>query len=183
MTGGPDMAATYEHLTRLPNGVPSPLGSEAGQERSGIPGGMGEAPRQGVGRRTEGSGKGCVQEQEGRGMSKRVAELEGAELDYWIGRAVEGELDGRMVYLGRSGEFYIEAFPDGPAVSFRPSSDWSQGGPLIERHGCTIAATPEGGWSVYDPTTGDWLWDDSLLVAGCRAIVADRFGHTVEEAQ
>ncbi|KTC59087.1 phage protein NinX family protein [Pseudomonas savastanoi] len=72
------------------------------------------------------------------------------------------------------------------SVPWSPSTDWGQGGPLIEKHAVTLTpfAINFGGAPSY------WLvqpWDQqglavdgpTALVAACRAIVASVLGETV----
>ncbi len=71
---------------------------------------------------------------------------------------------------------------------FTPSSDWAQGGRLIEEHGIKIERSPNGytwygGWLI--PTTG-WksqhqMWQgDTPLEAACRAIVDLKMGNEIK---
>ncbi|WP_198087895.1 phage protein NinX family protein [Variovorax sp. E3] len=97
-----------------------------------------------------------------------TSELTGAQLDQWVAKAV-----------GR------EAEPD-----YSPSSDWTQGGPILEREGIHVAPLPAkgGAWCaisigrLQDRATsgrGTWVEGPSLLVAGMRALVTAKFGPTV----
>ena len=69
-------------------------------------------------------------------------------------------------------------FPD----SYRPSIDWMQGGPIIERMGISIDYTGWGGnegWVAnYDHDT-DWQ-GHTPLVAAMRCYVASKLGNEVE---
>ena len=106
-----------------------------------------------------------------------VSELVGAELDAMVARANGGD----------------------PGASY--SSDWSQGGPIIEREHILLAPLEEGGWrAVHIPSgevgqtepgmalgeDGEWHkamvpmplaeHAESALVAAMRVYVASRFG-------
>jgi len=118
---------------------------------------------------------------------KRVAELEGAELDTWVVRAL-GAYRGpyQMVKDGRPEQDCL-IFPDG--VPFRattgdiyPSERWSDGGPIIERERIVLMPTPEG-WEAIKSLPGMTLVREQAatpLVAAMRAFVASKFGDTVE---
>lgn len=118
---------------------------------------------------------------------KRVAELEGAELDAWVVRAL-GAYRGpyQMVKDGRPEKDCL-IFPDG--VPFRattgdiyPSERWSDGGPIIERE--RIAVATHGGdgdeaWRALHMRT--MLTGPTPLIAAMRTFVASKFGETVPE--
>ena len=112
-------------------------------------------------------------------MKIKVEGLEGAQLDYWVARA-EGKgvttegCDPVMVE-------YREPFVSG-WEPYAPSTDWSQGGPIIEREGITICPAHPKGWSA---TIDDERWEDDCatpLIAAMRCYVASKFGEEVGEA-
>lgn len=128
----------------------------------------------------------------------KVAELEGALLDYWVGRAngwtcnanaqhkilcidVWRDHDGKIAFI--------------PAQSYRPSTDWAHGGPNIERHNITLLDPNycnSGQWEAYMGAFPD-VRDDRVvgmvaagagptpLIAAMRAYVASKFGDEVAE--
>ncbi|MCO8161048.1 DUF2591 domain-containing protein [Pseudomonas sp. 21LCFQ010] len=64
--------------------------------------------------------------------------------------------------------------------AFCPSTDWSQGGPLIATHRVSVIYSDE----TCDPcawtdSTAPWH-GDTPLIAACRAIVASKLGDTVQ---
>lgn len=62
----------------------------------------------------------------------KVAELEGALLDYWVGRAYG--LDAHELRRDASGTSYVDRqWGVGNRVKFSPSTDWAQAGQFIER--------------------------------------------------
>ena len=109
----------------------------------------------------------------------KVSELEGAELDYWVAKALGWTPDPDM-----SPESYTEGYWHGTSdfyakYEWKPSTNWNQGGPLIEKFyicldydfcGTWIAAIPEKP-NKYGPTP---------LIAAMRALVASKFGEEVE---
>jgi hypothetical protein len=119
----------------------------------------------------------------------KVSELSGAGLDLWVGKAegmVPG-IDGYMrpcLFKGRS-----------PVYNYSPSTDWSQGGPIIERELIEIA--PHFKAAGYETSTGEWYWQACVLgendmdyesqygptplIAGMRCFVASKFGEEVAD--
>lgn len=99
----------------------------------------------------------------------KVANLLGTELDSWVAKA-----EGR-----RSDE------------GFRPSTDWAQGGPIIDREGIQIAPMPAKGstWCAIavgrlpvrasGGTGGGWIEGPTPLSAAMRAHVVSKFGYDV----
>ena len=102
----------------------------------------------------------------------KTAELEGAPLDWAVAKAAGWDF---------SKEFYRIM-----AQGYRPSTDWSQGGPLIEKYKLEIVQAGHGfacvkSWvfSCYDV---DELHPEGSthLIAAMRAIVAAKLGDEVE---
>ena len=101
----------------------------------------------------------------------KTSELTGAALDWAVAKC-EG------IGLGPRGSvvYYFEGEP----AMWQPSTDWSQGGPIIEREGVSLeySAQPEK-WcacimadqEVYGPTA---------LIAAMRCYVASKLGDEVE---
>jgi hypothetical protein len=84
----------------------------------------------------------------------KTSELTGALLDYWVARA-EGLNPAAVIDYGR--EVYAENYGKGFEVS-RYSTDWSQGGPIIERE--RIFMEPQNynppRWSATNPKANGW---------------------------
>lgn len=106
----------------------------------------------------------------------KTAELEGAALDYAVSKAVNDSLvyvhDGCVIY-----DEFIEQHGDVFPVDYSPSTDWSQGGVLID------AYTPLFNFcnaQVRAEVLGGVGMGDTYLIAACRAIVASRIGEEVE---
>ena len=113
----------------------------------------------------------------------RVEDLEGAELDLWVVRALG--LDGMV--SAKDHAIYLADDPDGLWYQYSPSTDWSQGGPLIEKETielkpgnaapyCSVwwARHPSNGWKILEsgPTP---------LIAAMRALVASVYGDEVQD--
>ncbi|PZE12808.1 hypothetical protein DMX10_13980 [Pseudomonas sp. 57B-090624] len=110
----------------------------------------------------------------------RTAELIGAALDWAVGIAV-GEHITRIV-----GDHPHVLINGQIAGRYLPSTDWSQGGPLIEKcmvrtqYAADTEKRADAGclaqvWRPYAMAHGD-----TLLIAACRAIVAANLGDEVQ---
>lgn len=72
--------------------------------------------------------------------------------------------------------------------SFCPSTDWSQGGPLIEKYRIELRESGKANWWADKsmlregvPDQNDWCGHGpSALIAACRAIVAAKLGDSVD---
>ena len=108
----------------------------------------------------------------------KTATLTGAALD-WAVAIAEGHKDatihGGVVRTSMRGIF-------GPVVNY--STDWAQGGPIIEREGiCVVTVTDEAtAWDAYF----DWGMNDDYkrgptpLIAAMRCYVASKLGDDVD---
>lgn len=117
--------------------------------------------------------------------ARKVAELDGAELDCAVAKAM-GMI---WAFVPTDPEFgfrralcvaectpnpHIDGFP-----VFAPSTQWEHGGPIIHREMIGIAC--------YGNQSGGYIWRSNHnqfgptpLIAAMRAYVASRFGETVE---
>ena len=115
----------------------------------------------------------------------KVSELEGAELDFYVAKAenitlekYDGRLYARNQYCANSwslSEYYSRA------EQWHPSTDWSQGGPIIERERLQVLGGPDGWCSqstMPNKLTG-WILAETPLIAAMRAYVASKFGDEV----
>ncbi|KVX45313.1 hypothetical protein WL05_21095 [Burkholderia ubonensis] len=126
----------------------------------------------------------------GRKKAKRVmvGELTGAALDYWTGKALDlsVEIEGGQCLVTRvtvgvrglmlPGDDKREYRMRGP---FRPSTDWKDGGALIERR--RVGIYPDGGrWVARaDSESAAYGVGETPLEAAARALVVERFGVSV----
>jgi len=104
----------------------------------------------------------------------RTAELTGAELDCWVEKCLNPE---EKIFFNVDGwTLRWHRLP-------RPfSTDWSQGGPLVQIH--RIMLVPhmlDGTWRAYIGGTGREGPD--ALVAAMRAFVASRYGDEVPDEE
>jgi hypothetical protein len=118
----------------------------------------------------------------------KTSELTGAQLDHWVARAngwtfgpphktlecdIWRDVDGTFVGCA-------------PASAYKPSTDWSQGGPIIEREciNITTKSNPDMGgnqWmAIYPRNFASRGSGPTPLVAAMRAFVTRKFGEEVE---
>jgi len=106
----------------------------------------------------------------------KVSELTGAQLDYWTARAegIPAELLEIRIVPRTDWLHVVRTVPVSPlgypglrqvaAEVMRYSTDWAQGGPLIEKHIDTVLSCGRGDWSagvgVHDT---DWGRSDTPL--------------------
>ena len=101
-------------------------------------------------------------------MKIKTSELSGAALDWAVAVSVgEGMSFARRVKIN----------------GYSPSTDWSQGGPLIEQNKVQISPCLSGRWmaetmDVIRLCSG--IVGRTPLIAACRAIVAAKLGDVVE---
>ena len=106
-------------------------------------------------------------------MEIKTSELTGAALDWAVAKC-EGAINGDDLDIG----FILEG-------GYSPSTDWSQGGPLIECEGIDICTDTYGGWVatlITDWEDGTFVQGkgDTCLIAAMRCYVASKLGYEVE---
>ena len=117
----------------------------------------------------------------------KSAYLTGAHLNYFVAKA-----DGLRAIIERhaiptpdpatnmicwlsTGESNAPDFDAGP---YAPSTDWSQGGPIIERERFYLEWDEDGYWVAHTPMSKTYQ-GETPLIACMRAYVASRFGDEV----
>lgn len=104
----------------------------------------------------------------------KVAELEGALLDYWVARAEGWTLEDESLWRDERGKAMNLYW------RWNPSNNWAHGGPIIERE--QIELTRAGNeWAAYVPGMRG-AYGPAVLIAAMRAYVASKFGDTVEDS-
>lgn len=117
----------------------------------------------------------------------KASELTGEALDWAVAKALRftAKKSAYGTYYWHCEEFHQPYWYNGPMESYKPSTDWNQGGPLM----ALISGLKRkfGGWEVKVHTDGgEFLGEgrgETQLIAVCRAIVAStlgRYGREVE---
>lgn len=122
----------------------------------------------------------------------KTAELVGPALDWAVGiaegwepdRPQDGQL--RKTWLGCTQYMIVgRGAPCGGGNSYSPSTDWSQGGPLIEKYRISLVGpgVSFGRWGA-DILGSELIVEnstaDSPLVAACRRLVREKLGYAVQ---
>lgn len=116
----------------------------------------------------------------------KVSELEGALLDWWVAKA-EGHrvrnVDNELIVFYEGGDDTGRKETRGPV--FAPSSDWADGGRIIERERILIRPViPHGNWfankSKYPEPAHILGKGPTPLIAAMRCFVASKFGEEVK---
>jgi hypothetical protein len=103
-------------------------------------------------------------------MKIKTSELIGAALDWAAQMANHENYIAKFSVNGIGQEFCATS----------PSTDWSQGGPIIEREGIYLVPDYNGGWnSTTRKRRGDYS-GPTPLIAAMRCFVASRLGDEVD---
>lgn len=108
----------------------------------------------------------------------KTAELTGPALDWAVAKAVGGKVD----WEGESKLLWFES-SNHEWVVWSPSTDWAQGGPLIDKHHVGFSLFTDWVATVETPDSGVIIATESgptHLIAACRAIVAAKLGDAVQ---
>ena len=106
----------------------------------------------------------------------KVADLTAPELDYWVGKA-EGLKVVRDWIIGDEKRCVTDI--DAVLELYEPSTNWSDGGPIIEREGLDIGRNSNGEWwsiKPYDKVIKPQGTGPTPLIAAMRCYVAYKFG-------
>jgi len=102
-----------------------------------------------------------------------TAKLTGAALDWSVAKCEGEDYSPVTTYSGIGQEF--------PPTNY--STDWSQGGPIIEREGITVSKTRHGFWESHLRTYDErenYQTGSTPLIAAMRCYVASKLGDEVE---
>lgn len=113
----------------------------------------------------------------------RVSELTGAVLDCWVARGLARDADGAYAEtLGRASIVGDVCVLPPKFRAFRPSTDWSAGGPVIEDRRISVNGLVDR-WEAHveshieaHAVQGRKQSGNTALQAAMRAYVASRFG-------
>ncbi len=112
-------------------------------------------------------------------MKIKTSELTGAALDWAVakceGRGIEFD-DPRDPWLTCDG------IADQPLHSYTPSTDWAQGGPIIEREWVDLHCVNDSLWEAECPAVGGLAMQNgpTPLIAAMRCYVASKLGDEVD---
>jgi len=112
----------------------------------------------------------------------KTSELTGAALDWAVAgcQNVEIDDDGTIIWFG-DGEGL-----SAPIVPYSPSTDWSIGGPIIERECMELKVEDPNKWLALmwwddENSSGDiQMYGPTPLIAAMRCFVASKLGDEVE---
>lgn len=108
----------------------------------------------------------------------KTSELTGAALDWAVARIKnpdwwdDGYMDGDP----------MAALDMDDGTSYSPSTDWSQGGPIIGKEGITLRCGLHG-WDAELPEFGVLMHGANALEAAMRCYVASKLGENVDIPQ
>ena len=104
-------------------------------------------------------------------MPMKTSELTGDALDWAVAKC-----EGVLMRWERSTH-------DEAPLEYSPSTDWAQGGAIIEREGISLSRRGEHSWSVWGAVLNDFEFDEegaTPLIAAMRGYVASKLGDEVE---
>jgi hypothetical protein len=115
----------------------------------------------------------------------KTSELTGAALDWAVAKcegATDFESDGITLGFKLDGILKVLATGWAPSMSYHPSTNWAQAGPIIEREGIAIGRTAGGvAWDAVSPLEPDFMHRATTpLIAAMRCYVASKLGNEVE---
>ena len=109
----------------------------------------------------------------------KTSELTGAQLDWAVCEA-SGFFVGYTQF--RSGKAFLKVYGVAQNSHLHPSTEWSQGGPIIEREKLTVVYNERGdgpsGWRCIGPA--QMQYGPTPLIAAMRCYVASKLGDEVE---
>lgn len=97
----------------------------------------------------------------------KTIELTGAALDWAVAKC-EGLMQGQIA---------LDGVTHG---SYNPSTNWSQGGPIIEREMITVGPAKHAGFMAWAWPKENGFWGNTALEAAMRCYVASKMGDDVD---
>jgi len=119
----------------------------------------------------------------------KTSDLTGAELDAWVAKALGYKSDPDFDAVKNHEGYWVGEGTFIAKYRFQPSTNWSQGGPLIEKYKVSIDANAGEWLAMVDcsfgvgtgPYDAETYIGPTPLIAAMRAIVASVFGENVNE--
>ena len=118
-------------------------------------------------------------------MKVKTAELTGISLDYAVALASGAtafQSDDIRWFFNMHGDTYVLSSGWG-SMSYHPSTNWAQGGPIIEREGINVYQMQDGTWQAnldYGMTDEAICHGPTLLIAAMRCVVSSVLGDEIE---
>ena len=110
-------------------------------------------------------------------MKIKTSELSDEKLDWAVakcnGKGIEFD-DPRDPWL------VVDGIADQPLHSYTPSTDWSQGGPIIEREKLNLDVDNSSSWLSYTPKAKHQQFGPTPLIAAMRCYVASKLGDEIK---
>jgi hypothetical protein len=109
----------------------------------------------------------------------KTNELSGTALDWAVAKC-----EGLLCFGYRTdGERFAIEDSDGQIEGFMPSTDWAEGGAIIEREGISVCPDEIAPWcAFFDHGTAEYVFytGETPLIAAMRCYVASKLGDEVE---
>ena len=109
----------------------------------------------------------------------KTSELTGAALDWAVAKAAGYNPKSKWMWA-------TGCFIGTPPVPFHPSTEWSQGGPIIEHEGITVRCIGENVFNLvwcalpYEDEGVTEIEGDTPLIAAMRCYVASKLGDEID---
>jgi hypothetical protein len=117
-------------------------------------------------------------------MKIRTDSITDAALDWAVLEALKPTLkDPSQAYIGTFGPLFGKGYryPAWKSRKYSPSTDWAQGGPIIEREKMQLTYSDGADWGAYIWTGQNFAgWGPTPLVAAMRCYVASQLGDEVD---
>ena len=104
----------------------------------------------------------------------KVSELNGVALDWAVAKC-EGENSVAACYYADNTPLWLD---ESPEPEWKPSTNWAQGGPIIEREGIALGQTADGWEATCDGAV--YVYGKTPLIAAMRCYAINNLGKEVE---
>jgi len=111
-------------------------------------------------------------------MKIKVSDLSDIALDWTVAKCTDKVVD--ILHELSKGDGLRLILGKGCGTPYSPSSDWSQGGPIIEREGISTQKLISGWMASYEDIYNLPIYGQTPLIAAMRCYVASKLGEEVE---